>query len=272
MTLAYPAEMDLQPAIWVVPGQGDITDIVAFTDPIVVPPRSHMLAYLTWTSRQIYTTPSSRLLGPFTRLRTVTNMEVSMVLNTENWEPPSALSSTLVLVQREPYITRFFQDSAATPLDGISAFGGAWTFLNGAFLLLFGANIMYFAFGRRPLSALGIAHLCQRRDLTRQWHEDFPALQTEGGQPGSESAGIVAFIRERLLDIELNEDTGEHATAVHVESHELSNENSNPAISALTTLATPTNGGRDGNLVSREGLEYRLDEIPLMSLKGEVGQ
>ncbi|KAJ6455625.1 hypothetical protein C8R47DRAFT_1165968 [Mycena vitilis] len=49
--------------------------------------------------------------------------------------------------------------------------------------------------GRRPLSALGVAHLLQRRTLNRQWHEDFPSLQTEGGQPGSASAGIVAFIR-----------------------------------------------------------------------------
>jgi hypothetical protein len=27
-------------------------------------------------------------------------------------------------------------------------------------------------------------------------------LRTEGGQPGSESAGVVAFIRERLIDID----------------------------------------------------------------------
>jgi hypothetical protein len=38
--------------------------------------------------------------------------------------------------------------------------------------------------------------------LVRQWHEDFPALHSEGGLPGSESAGIVAFIRERLVDLE----------------------------------------------------------------------
>ncbi|KAJ7108240.1 hypothetical protein C8R44DRAFT_744185 [Mycena epipterygia] len=60
--------------------------------------------------------------------------------------------------------------------------------------------------GRRPLSALGIVHWCQRDALMRQWSEDFPTLHKEGGRPGSESAGIVAFIRERLVDLD-DEDT-----------------------------------------------------------------
>ncbi|KAJ7764948.1 hypothetical protein B0H16DRAFT_432573 [Mycena metata] len=101
-----------------------------------------------------------------------------------------------------PYPTRRLIDTAdVTVLNGISTFGGLWTFLNGAFSLFFGANILYFALGRRPLSALGIVHIFQRRRLERQWHEDFPALHTEGGLPGSESAGIVAFIRERLVNL-----------------------------------------------------------------------
>jgi hypothetical protein len=55
--------------------------------------------------------------------------------------------------------------------------------------------------GRRPLSALGIVHIFQRRALEERWHADFPALHPEGGLPGSESAGIVAFIRERPVDV-----------------------------------------------------------------------
>ncbi|KAJ7347713.1 hypothetical protein DFH08DRAFT_1080040 [Mycena albidolilacea] len=86
-------------------------------------------------------------------------------------------------------------------VEWIATFGGFWTFLNGAFALFFGANVLYFMFGRRPLSALGVVHILQRRRLVRQWHEDFPAVHTEGGLPGSESAGIVAFIRERLVDL-----------------------------------------------------------------------
>ena len=52
------------------------------------------------------------------------------------------------------------------------------------------------------MSALGVVHVFQRRALVRRWHEDFPAIHTEGGTPGSESAGIVAFIRERLVDLD----------------------------------------------------------------------
>jgi hypothetical protein len=42
----------------------------------------------------------------------------------------------------------------------------------------------------------------QKRTLMRNWCDDFPSLHTEGGLPGSESAGIVAFLRERLLDVD----------------------------------------------------------------------
>ncbi|KAF7324904.1 Short-chain dehydrogenase/reductase family protein [Mycena kentingensis (nom. inval.)] len=98
---------------------------------------------------------------------------------------------------------RFYEDVRDTStLSGIANVGGFWTFVNGAFVLIFGANFIYFAFGRRPLSALGVIHIFQRRSLTRRWHEDFPLLESEGGMPGSENAGIVAFIRERLVDVE----------------------------------------------------------------------
>ncbi|KAJ7906934.1 hypothetical protein B0H13DRAFT_1880158 [Mycena leptocephala] len=74
--------------------------------------------------------------------------------------------------------------------------------INGTFVLFFGANIVYFLFGRRPLSALGLVHIFQRRKLVDKWNEDFPAWRTEGGTPGSESAGVVAFIREGLIDLD----------------------------------------------------------------------
>jgi hypothetical protein len=38
--------------------------------------------------------------------------------------------------------------------------------------------------------------------LVDKWNEDFPAWRTEGGTPGSESAGVVAFIREGLIDLD----------------------------------------------------------------------
>jgi hypothetical protein len=43
---------------------------------------------------------------------------------------------------------RILQETVdATHLSGIAAFGGFWAFVNGAFALTFGANVLYFAFG-----------------------------------------------------------------------------------------------------------------------------
>ncbi|KAJ7684092.1 hypothetical protein DFH06DRAFT_1288514 [Mycena polygramma] len=120
------------------------------------------------------------------------------------FDPASASNeATLLLYQPDPTASKLEQDSSdVSLLSGLSTFGGFWTFVNGAFALFFGANVIYFALGRRPLSALGLIHIFQRNALVRSWHTDFPALRIEGGAPGSESAGVVAFIRERLIDIE----------------------------------------------------------------------
>ncbi|KAJ6479780.1 hypothetical protein C8R45DRAFT_356327 [Mycena sanguinolenta] len=76
--------------------------------------------------------------------------------------------ATLLLYQPYTVATRLQQDSSdITPLSGLSTFGGFWTFVNGAFVLFFGANGLYFAFGRRPLSALSLIHIFQRRTLVR---------------------------------------------------------------------------------------------------------
>ncbi|KAJ7355982.1 hypothetical protein DFH08DRAFT_933729 [Mycena albidolilacea] len=113
---------------------------------------------------------------------------------------------------------------------------GFWTFLNGTFTLFLGANVVYFLFGKRdclrkltgqrPLSALGVVHLLQRRALVRKWHEDFPAIYTEGGLPGSENAGIVAFVRERLVDLSDDpRESGQHPN--DKKAQELSDEKHN---------------------------------------------
>jgi hypothetical protein len=54
------------------------------------------------------------------------------------------------LTLRSPYDEpfKYLQDTTdASFLSGIATFGGFWTFLNGAFALLFGANVVYFMFG-----------------------------------------------------------------------------------------------------------------------------
>ncbi|KAJ6540466.1 hypothetical protein B0H19DRAFT_1313155 [Mycena capillaripes] len=206
ISLTFPPQ-NTPPLIHVVPGQGNNMDeILSFTDPIPVLPGTHLFAYMTWTSRQILSTivvPSPTLYSQPRRT------EISALSKINNLEAVSPLSSTVKLMQRDSIYTptKWILESAATSMDGISAVGGLWSLVEGIFVLLFGANVVYFALGRRPLSALGIVHLFQGRTLMKQWNEAFPTLHDEGGRPGDESAGIVAFIRERLVNYErLEED------------------------------------------------------------------
>ncbi|KAF7350840.1 hypothetical protein MSAN_01646000 [Mycena sanguinolenta] len=171
-------------------------------DSVPVVPGSHLFGRLTWTQRETLT---RSVLGVPTSSKPVFTAEITGLQPYPSDSSAATNEATLVLFHPYNYATKLQQDSLdITPLSGLSTFGGFWTFVEGAFVLFFGANVMYFALGRRPLSALGLIHIFQRRALVRQWHDDFPRLRTEGGQPGSESAGIVAFIRERLIDI--NED------------------------------------------------------------------
>ncbi|KAJ6577842.1 hypothetical protein B0H19DRAFT_1253146 [Mycena capillaripes] len=185
---------------YIVPAQGDLAPEVAAlilaTGLGGVPlfPGSRLAGIFTWTRRDMIV--ASVLSHP----ATVYTPDISG-LQTSGIPEPSV--ATLNLFQWLPEATRILQDTAdSTAIAGIATFGGVWTILNGAFALFFGANVLYFLFGRRPLSALGLVHTFQRRRLIGYWHEDFPAIHTEGGLPGSESAGIVAFIRERLVDLD----------------------------------------------------------------------
>jgi len=267
------------PITHVLPGQGDINDVFTFTDPIPVLPGSHLFAYMRWTNRRIVSKPSSLLSAPFNPWRTVQHMEVNTLLNINQLEASEPFSSTVTFVPRVNFPMKWVQESAATPLDGISKVGGLWTFVEGVFVLLFGANVIYFAFGRRPLTALGIVHLFQRRGLIKQWHEDFPALNDEGGRPGDASAGIVAFIRERLVDLDPVEgQDGKDAATDDLEAQkgEQNSENQadcapqsprsmegdvllNPVHNESSTPFSGLNPSR-GYLIQAG---YRLDDVPL---------
>jgi hypothetical protein len=86
--------------------------------------------------------------------RNVLHMEIYALLNANNLQDPMPLSSKVVIVQRgdSNIPTKWVQESATTPLDGVSTVGGLWTFVEGLFVLLFGANVIYFAFGRYEIS------------------------------------------------------------------------------------------------------------------------
>ncbi|KAJ6478615.1 hypothetical protein C8R47DRAFT_639286 [Mycena vitilis] len=193
--------------LYVKAGQGDPGDVDSYAEVIPLMPGSHLSAILSRTQRDLFSNNVQDFLGITTPYRTILLNPVLLIQ--ADLSPPAGSgpnSSSLRLRMRDdmnPYtrqIVRDFADSSV--LDGLATFGGFWTFVNGAFAMFFGANILYFRFGRRSLSALGVAHIFQRHKLTQNWNEDFPALYTEGGLPGSTSAGIVAFLRERLVDLD----------------------------------------------------------------------
>ncbi|KAJ7025142.1 hypothetical protein C8F04DRAFT_1191708 [Mycena alexandri] len=245
------------PPILVTPVQSNL-DADILTSGVGVPlfPGSHLGAVFTWTQTDII---SSVTWGVSNRLTAVFTPDIVGLQPFQNPWPVGPNVATLTLVQVTSVATRHLVDAAdATVLSGIATFGGFWTFLNGAFSLFFGANVLYFALGRRPLSALGIIHIFQRRRLERQWHEDFPALHTEGGLPGSESAGIVAFIRERLVN--LGEDPHQPDDVEAQKNFDAGESNDG---------AEPTESERIPNSPTRE-LGSIPDDIPLLDVTSRI--
>ncbi|KAJ7630021.1 hypothetical protein DFH06DRAFT_1480114 [Mycena polygramma] len=192
--------------LYVKPGQGDPSDTDSYAEVIPLMAGSRLSAILSRTERDLFSNNAQDIFGITTPYRSI--MLTPVLLMQADPFPPAALgpnSSSLRLRMRDDVLyshqtVRDFTDSSV--LNGLATAGGFWTFVNGAFAMVFGANILYFLFRRRPLSALGIVHVFQRRKLNRNWNEDFPALYTEGGLPRSRSAGILAFLRKRLVDLD----------------------------------------------------------------------
>ncbi|KAJ7476275.1 hypothetical protein B0H11DRAFT_2031847 [Mycena galericulata] len=181
------------PGVYVCLGQGDFSPDDDFVEATPLLAGSNLFGLVTWRQRR--TGPNS--LGISTSWQKVLLTGIVNGLQPyPSSEPSGSRIANLNLFSRFYQPTEVLADTlGVSPLSGISTFGGFWTFVN----------------GRRPLSALGAIHIFQRRALIRQWHVDFPALHTEGSRPGSNSAGIVAFIRERLVDVgddESNDEDG----------------------------------------------------------------
>ncbi|KAJ7453781.1 hypothetical protein FB451DRAFT_1519179 [Mycena latifolia] len=240
-----------------------LEDGYATRGPTLLPPGARLIGVLVWTQREIITQVRWGISTPRT---TAFTSEVTSLQPDPSNDTSGSNIATLTLLQPYYMASTLIQDTVDnTTLSGVATFGGFWTFLNGAFALVFGANVIYFAFGkwecsilyngRRPLSALGVAHIFQKRALVRQWHEDFPAIHTEGGTPGLESAGIVAFIRERLVDL------GEDPRASAAE-HELAD------VEAQTTRAPI--GALEGEYIDLQTTgEKDFEDFPIRTRKLE---
>jgi hypothetical protein len=277
---------------YVVPAQGDLAPefgaeiLAGGLGGVPLFPGSHLVGIFTWTKREVLANiqggVSSVRATPFYHscpLTLKTQYPAIVYTPDVNGLQTSGISdprvATVNLFQWVPEVTRVLQDTAgSTAIAGMATFGGFWTFLNDVFALFFGANVLYFLFGkpilllnsriesstgRRPLSALGLVHTFQRRRLVGQWHKDFPAIHTEGGLPGSESAGIVAFIRERLVHLD-NDPPATPDIEAQLPKAEDVGETEDTAIAQLpmTQYGHPTYL----RLPGRES-GYILDEIPL---------
>ncbi|KAK7030139.1 hypothetical protein R3P38DRAFT_3189093 [Favolaschia claudopus] len=242
--------------------------LLPYTEAVLLFPGSHVIAGFTWTRRdQISPASWSPRLGFAPPTLTFFTADYHSLQTNNKVTGPEFAS--LTLYQQSPFATRWLKDTIdSTALNGISNFGGFWTFLNGAFALFFGASILYFMFGRRPMSALGIAHIFQRDALTRQWYEDFPAIRTEGGLPGSKNAGIVAFIRDRLVDIEANPEEVGNESDSEVQTPQ-SQEGYQSKLSNEVVESSIYDDGR--SCASAGERVYMLEEVPRLKMDLGMG-
>jgi hypothetical protein len=149
-------------------------------------------------------------------------------------------------------------------------------FVNGVFVLFFGANLVCFALGksapykfsfseiiagRSSLSALGLIHILQRGKLVERWHKDFPALRTEEGLPGSELTGIVAFSCERFIEVKCPPPVAENDLEAQDSAMTLHLGKEEPSRISIETEASLNSSSH--YRPTPMGPEYRLDEIPL---------
>ncbi|KAJ7788641.1 hypothetical protein B0H13DRAFT_2690100 [Mycena leptocephala] len=261
--------------LYVKPGQGDPSDVSTYTEAIPLIPGSHLSVVLSITQREIFSKNALDLLGFTTPLKSI--FLTSVLLSQADPFPPNSGSDSVSLrlrMRNDIYgPIKIVQDyTDASVLNGFATFGGFWTFVNGTSALLFGGNLLYFLFRRRPLSPLGLVHIFQRRGLMRNWNEDFPTLRTEGGRPGSPSAGIVAFIRERLVDLDDDdaqpEDLEAQNTSLQTAYHSLAigeaeNGHENDTNSATTDVQTTQTAGDPpdgvGKAVGEAGHEHEDD-------------
>ena len=69
----------------------------------------------------------------------------------------------------------------------------------------------------KPLSTFGLLHLFSQRSLRQKYSKEFPQLADEGGSPGDPKAGVLAFVREYVLDLQPVM-TNRNVTRMHPES------------------------------------------------------
>jgi hypothetical protein len=119
-------------------------------------------------------------------------------------------------------------------------------------------------------------HIFQRRSLVSQWNEDFPTLHSEGGLPGSESAGIVAFIRERLVDVG-DDPKSNHESPNDLEAQTVPETLTSTGGEMREAICQMLHRSPDPSFTSRQseyllGTGYRLDDVPFPSIDADIAR
>ncbi|KAF5350026.1 hypothetical protein D9756_009155 [Leucocoprinus leucothites] len=83
-------------------------------------------------------------------------------------------------------------DKENSMLSGVALLGGLWTFLNGAFAVIFGSTLLLILFGIKPLSIYGLAHMISGNKNS---------LAEGSVLSHNEQQRIVALLREHLMDV-----------------------------------------------------------------------
>jgi hypothetical protein len=108
----------------------------------------------------------------------------------------------------------------------------------------------------------------------QNWHVDFPALRTEGGRPGSEDAGIIAFLRERLVNVgdeEMPYPVRDAEARTSSAAYGLCRTASHKDDAIATTENEETSQDDTSNVDSIWKGGYRLDDIPPMDERPKFG-
>ncbi|KAJ6514154.1 hypothetical protein DFH09DRAFT_1099710 [Mycena vulgaris] len=177
----------------IMPGNG-FALITPILPPTPLSPGSQLLGIISWTQLRQFS--KRRQWGTSPSFVTTLIPEVTGFQPFVSPDTVGSNISRLTIINYSSSHTKFLEETVdASALSGIATFGGFWTFVNGSFALLFGANVLYFAFGK-----LFVCGHFPPWEWSIYFNVDFPAIHAEGGLPGPDSAGIVAFIRERLVD------------------------------------------------------------------------
>ncbi|KDR67852.1 hypothetical protein GALMADRAFT_257714 [Galerina marginata CBS 339.88] len=183
-------------------------DLVERATPFTLIPGINIVGAVSLVSRRFFSRPSSAAFGLFQTLKEFGALHLTIVYPDPSSTIPRAenITTLRLLLQdsfsREIRIITDTRDKSV--LAGFSAVGGLWITLNGIFSLLFGSSLFYILYGSKPLAIFGLAHSFQRQQIKKEYQRKYPHIANEQQDP--KTRGLVALLRDRLIDLSILEE------------------------------------------------------------------